>query len=493
MMNDLEKSDTPIVVGKPSNEAARAAEERVERRGGTKENADQQTTIRTQSRKAVSHAQARIRDAVNRNPTEPLTALLHHVTIDVLRAGFFSLKKAAAPGVDGVVFEDYAEDLEKNLEGLHERVHTGAYRALASRRRYISKADGRLRPLGIAALEDKIVQAAVVAVLTPIYEAEFLGFSYGFRPGRGQHDALDALAFGLGKRRINWVLDADIRSFFDTISHAWLIRFLEHRIRDRRIVRLVRKWLTAGVLEEGRWIETREGTPQGAVISPFLANVYLHYVYDLWVRQWRQRHAAGQMIVIRYADDTIVGFEHSQDAERFLLDLSTRLAQFGLGLHPDKTRLIEFGRHAVVSRQVRGLGKPQTFDFLGFTHYCGTRRNGGGFVLGRTPMRKRMRAKLREIKEHLRATRHDGLEAQGQWLGQVLRGWLAYYAVPMSAPAITAFRHHLIDRWLHAIRRRGQKHRLPWSRMKQIANRYLPYPRILHPWPEQRFLVNHPR
>ncbi len=493
MMNDLEKSDTPIVVGKPSNEAARAAEERVERRGGTKENADQQTTIRTQSRKAVSHAQARIRDAVNRNPTEPLTALLHHVTIDVLRAGFFSLKKAAAPGVDGVVFEDYAEDLEKNLEGLHERVHTGAYRALASRRRYISKADGRLRPLGIAALEDKIVQAAVVAVLTPIYEAEFLGFSYGFRPGRGQHDALDALAFGLGKRRINWVLDADIRSFFDTISHAWLIRFLEHRIRDRRIVRLVRKWLTAGVLEEGRWIETREGTPQGAVISPFLANVYLHYVYDLWVRQWRQRHAAGQMIVIRYADDTIVGFEHSQDAERFLLDLSTRLAQFGLGLHPDKTRLIEFGRHAVVSRQVRGLGKPQTFDFLGFTHYCGTRRNGGGFVLGRTPMRKRMRAKLREIKEHLRATRHDGLEAQGKWLGQVLRGWLAYYAVPMSAPAITAFRHHLIDRWLHAIRRRGQKHRLPWSRMKQIANRYLSYPRILHPWPEQRFLVNHPR
>jgi len=252
-------------------------------------------------------------------------------------------------------------------------------------------------------------------------------------------------------------------------------------------------WLTAGVLEEGRWIETREGTPQGAVISPFLANVYLHYVYDLWVRQWRQRHAVGQMIVIRYADDTIVGFEHSQDAERFLLDLSTRLAQFGLGLHPDKTRLIEFGRHAVVSRQVRGLGKPQTFDFLGFTHYCGTRRNGGGFVLGRTPMRKRMRAKLREIKEHLRATRHDGLEAQGKWLGQVLRGWLAYYAVPMSAPAITAFRHHLIDRWLHAIRRRGQKHRLPWSRMKQIANRYLPYPRILHPWPEQRFLVNHPR
>jgi RNA-directed DNA polymerase len=493
MMHDLEKSDSPIVAGKPSNEAAQAVEERVERRGGTKENADQQTTIRTQSRKAVSHAQARIRDAVNRNPKEPLTALLHHVTIDVLRAGFFTLKKAAAPGVDGVMWEDYAGDLEKNLERLYERVHMGAYRALASRRRYISKADGRLRPLGIAALEDKIVQAAVVAVLTPIYEAEFLGFSYGFRPGRGQHDALDALAFGRGKRRINWVLDADIRSFFDTISHDWLIRFLEHRIRDRRIVRLVRKWITAGVLEEGRRIETREGTPQGAVISPFLANVYLHYVYDLWVRQWRQRHAAGQMIVIRYADDMIVGFEHSQDAERFLLDLSTRLAQFGLGLHPEKTRLLEFGRHALASRRARGLGKPQTFDFLGFTHYCATRRGGGGFVLGRTPMRKRMRAKLREIKERLRATRHDGIETQGEWLGQVLRGWLAYYAVPMSAPAITAFRHHIIDRWLRAIRRRGQKHRLRWSRMKQIASRYLPYPRIQHPWPEQRFLVNHPR
>ena len=309
MMNDPEKSDSPIVAGKPLNEAARVVEEGVERRGGTKENADQQTTARTQSRKAVSHAQARIRDAVNRNPTEPLTALLHHVTIDVLRAGFLSLKKAAAPGIDGLLWEDYAGDLETNLGNLHERVHTGAYRALASRRRYILKADGRLRPLGIAALEDKIVQAAVVAVLTPIYEAEFLGFSYGFRPRRGQHDALDALAFGLGKRRINWVLDADIRSFFDTISHDWLIRFLEHRIRDRRIVRLIGKWLTAGVLEEGRWIETEEGTPQGAVISPFLGNVYLHYVYDLWVRRWRQRQAAGQMIVIRYADDTIVGFE----------------------------------------------------------------------------------------------------------------------------------------------------------------------------------------
>ena len=280
-----------------------------------------------------------------------------------------------------------------------------------------------------------------MAVLTPIYEAEFLGFSYGFRPRRGQHDALDALAFGLGKRRINWVLDADIRSFFDTISHDWLIRFLEHRIRDRRIVRLIGKWLTAGVLEEGRWIETEEGTPQGAVISPFLGNVYLHYVYDLWVRRWRQRQAAGQMIVIRYADDTIVGFEHSQDAERFLSDLSTRLAQFGLGLHPNKTRLIEFGRHAVATVGSR-LWEAADVRFFGFSHYCATRRSGGGFVLGRTPMRKRMRAKLREIKEHLRATRHDGMDLKH--MARPSPAWrLAYYAVPMSAPAITAFRHHI--------------------------------------------------
>jgi RNA-directed DNA polymerase len=492
-MHEMEKSDLPIVAKKPANKAAKVTAEPVERRGGAKGNADPQSTVRTQSRAAVSHAQDRIREAVTRNKSEKLTTLLHHVSIDLLRSVFFDLKKDAAPGIDGVTWDRYAENLEANLVDLHARVHRGAYRALPSRRRYIAKADGRRRPLGIAALEDKIVQAAVVAILTPIYEAEFRGFSYGFRPRRGPHDALDALAYGIARRRINWILDADIRAFFDTLSHDWLVRFVEHRVGDRRIVRLIRKWLTAGVLEEGRRIETTEGTPQGSVISPMLANVYLHYVYDLWVEQWRKRHATGDMIVVRYADDTIVGFQHRHDGQQFLADLAGRLANFGLSLHPDKTTLIEFGRFAIANRRTRGLGKPDAFDFLGFTHYCTTRRDGSGFVLGRKPVRKRMRAKLREIKERLRATRHAGIEAQGRWLAQVLRGWLAYHAVPMSASAITAFRHHVTERWLRALRRRGQKHRLTWQRMKRVADRYLPQPRILHPWPEQRFLVRHPR
>src|SRR6516162_2476472 len=351
-MSAMEKSDLPEVARKRANKAASAAAEPVERRGGAKENADLQSTVRTQSREAVSQAQARIREAVTRNRQDELTALLHHINIDVLRTSFFGLKKTAAPGVDEMTWTEYAEHLEANLLDLHARVHTGAYRALPSLRKYIPKADGRQRPLGIAAMEDKIVQAAVVAILTPIYEAEFLGFSYGFRPKRSQHQALDALAFGIGQRRI--VLDCDVQSFFDKVNREWLIRFVEHRIGDRRIIRLIAKWLTAGVLEDGRMIETEEGTPQGAVISPLLANIYLHYVYDLWAHQWRQRCATGEFIVVRYADDTIVGFEHQHEAEQFLADLKARLARFGLTLHPDKTRLIEFGRNAIANRRTRG-------------------------------------------------------------------------------------------------------------------------------------------
>lgn len=431
---------------------------------GPREMRTRNGTVRTQSRRAVSQAQARIREAVNRNRKEKLTALLHHVAVDCLRAAFFALKKRAAAGIDQVTWDQYAENLEENLRGLHRRVQTGAYRALPSRRTYIPKADGKQRPLGIAAIEDKIVQAAVVMILTPIYEAEFLGFSYGFRPGRSQHNALDALAYGIKGRNVRWILDADIRSFFDTISHVWLVRFIEHRIGDKRIVRLIRKWLKA-----------------------------LHYVYDLWVHTWRKRHATGDMVVVRYADDTIVGFQHRADAERFLHDLTERLAKFALDLHPEKTRLIEFGRYAAGDRVRRGEGKPETFDFLGFTHICGTMRDGRRFQLKRKTKRKRKRATLQRIVDELRRIRHSPIDGQGRWLATVLRGHYAYFAVPTNLPAVRALRNHVKMHWFLSLRRRSQRSRLTWSRMNVIAAKHLPLPRVLHPWPEQRFLVSHPR
>jgi RNA-directed DNA polymerase len=491
MMYEREKSDPPIVPEKPVNKADKSVAEPVEGSGGAKRNARPQSTVRTQSRDAVSLAQARIREAVTRNPGEKLTALLHHVTVETLRSAFLNTKKTAAVGVDQVTWGDYAADLDQNLTDLHARVHSGAYRALPSRRVFIPKADGKLRPLGIAAIEDKIVQAAVVMILTPVYEAEFLGLSYGFRPGRGQHDALDALTVGIKTRNINWVLDADIARFFDTISHDWLVRFIEYRIGDKRIVRLIQKWLKVGVLEAGARVASEEGTPQGAVISPLLANIYLHYVYDLWAHQWRQRHASGDMIFVRYADDTVVGFENHSDAERFLADLRERLASFALTLHPEKTRLIEFGKHAVHRRAGRGDGKPDTFDFLGFTHICGRTKNGKGFQLWRRSARKRMKAKIRDIKDELRRRMHTPLAEQGKWLGSVVRGFLAYHAVPNNFPAISAFRYHVIVAWVRTLRRRSQKHRLPWERMQVHLERYIPKARVLHPWPEARFRVRH--
>jgi RNA-directed DNA polymerase len=493
MMNGAKKSDSLIVPAKPANKAGHPAAELVEGSSGTKRNAKLQSTVRTQSREAVSQAQDRIRGAVTRGKKEKLTALLHHITVDVLRQAFFNLKKRAAPGVDGVTWVDYAADLDRNLTDLHARVHRGAYRALPSRRRYIPKADGQQRPLGIAAIEDKIVQAAVVAILTPVYEAEFRGFSYGFRPGRRQHDALDALAYGIKARKINWILDADISRFFDSLSPDWLVRFVEHRIGDQRIIRLIQKWLKAGVLEEGRLIETTEGTPQGSGASPLLANVYLHYVYDLWVQQWRKRYATGDMIVVRYADDTIVGFQHRHDAERFLIDLKERLAQFALNLHPDKTRLIEFGRYAAERRAERGNGKPETFDFLGFTHYCTTKKDAADFQLGRRTQRKRMKAKLREIKEMLRRHRHAPIDEQGKWLGTVIKGYFAYFAVPTNTSPLSAFRYHISLKWFQSLRRRSQRHRLTWERMSRLITRFLPSPRVLHPWPDQRFGVTYSR
>jgi RNA-directed DNA polymerase len=496
MMHEEEKSDPAIVAVKSVNKAAVSkpmAAERMEPRAGAERNASVQNTARTQSRDAVSRAQARIREAVERNPKEKLTALLHHVTVDTLREAFFKLKKKAAVGVDQVTWGDYARDLDRNLTDLAARVHRGAYRALPSRRVFIPKADGKLRPLGIAAIEDKIVQMAIVAILTPIYENEFLGLSYGFRPGRGQHDALDALAVGIKTRNINWVLDADIAKFFDTISHEWLVKFVEHRVGDRRVIRLIQKWLKVGVLEDGKQVGSEEGTPQGAVISPLLANIYLHYVYDLWVHQWRQRHATGDMICVRYADDTVVGFENRSDAERFLADLRERLAAFALQLHPEKTRLIEFGRIAEKNRSDRGEGKPETFDFLGFTHICGRNQKRPGFQLWRRSARKRMKAKLKAIKDELRRRLHEPLVEQGKWLGSVVRGFLAYHAVPGNYATIDAFRYHVIKCWLRSLRRRSQKHHMPWDRFNGFIDRYIPKARVLHPWPEARFRVRHSR
>jgi group II intron reverse transcriptase/maturase len=440
----------------------------------------------------MSQGLERIRQAARQRKKERFTALLHHISIDLLGEAFGDLKANAAPGVDGLTWRDYEQNLERNLEDLHARVHRGAYRALPSRRVYIPKPDGRQRPLAVAALEDKIVQRATVAVLGAIYEEDFLGFSYGFRPGRGAHDAMDALVVGIGSKEVNWILDVDIRSFFDTVNQDWLVRFLEHRIGDRRIIRLIQKWLKAGVLEDEAVTVSDRGTGQGSVISPLLANVYLHYVIDLWAERWRRREATGDMIIVRYADDIIVGFEHEADARRFLDAMRERLREFSLSLHPDKTRLIEFGRHAAENRKRRGLGKPETFNFLGFTFICG-KSHRGKFQIKRKTRRDRLRAKLQVIKQELRRRMHQPIPVLGKWLGQVVTGHFNYFAVPTNERALATFRFFVIDLWQRTLRRRSQKDRTSWERMARLANDFLPNPRILHLWPERRFAVTHPR
>jgi len=417
------------------------------------------------------------------------TALLHHVTIDRLRSAYRAIRREAAPGVDGVTWVAWGQELEANVADLHERLHAGRYRASPSRRVHIPKADGRLRPLGIATLEDKIVQRAVVEVLNAIYEVDFRGFSYGFRPGRGPHGALDALAVGIERRKVNWVLDADIRDFFGSLDRGWLEKFLEHRIADQRILRLVGKWLAAGVIEDGKQTEYHQGTPQGASVSPLLANVYLHYVFDLWADWWRRTQAHGEVIIVRFADDFIVGFEHHADAQRFWTELRGRLAKFGLELHPEKTRLIEFGRLAAVRRQRRGLGKPDTFGFLGFTHICAVNRKGR-FWVRRITDSKRLRAKLREVNDQLKRRRHLPIRKQGAWLGSVVRGHRAYYAVPGNREAVATFRTQATRGWLKALRRRSQRGgRLDWKRMNRLATRWLPPARVVHPFPSMRLRV----
>lgn len=488
------ESDERVVPAKHPNKGVASPAEGVEGSRSTKGNTEEAHTHRTQSRGRVSQGLGGVRAAARRDKKQKFTALLHHVTTDLLRDSYYRLKRNAAPGVDGVTWQQYGVGLEERLSDLQDRIQRGAYRAQPSRRTYIPKADGRQRPLGIAALEDKIVQQAVVTVLNQIYEEDFLGFSYGFRRGRSQHDALDALAVGLRRKKVNWVLDLDVRGFFDHVAHEWLVKFLEHRIADRRILRLIQKWLKAGALEGGEWIETEAGTPQGAVASPLLANIYLHYVLDLWVNQWRRKWAHGDVIVVRYADDAVLGFEHRRDAEAFQEQLGERMRKFGLELHSEKTRLIEFGRFAEDNRKRRGEGKPETFDFLGFTHICGKTRKGGWFQVRRQTIQKRLRMKLQAVRQELRRRWHERIAETGRWLRSVVQGYFNYHAVPGNFVALKTFRREVARAWLAALRRRSQRHRLTWERFKElVVDRFLPRPRILHPYPGVRFDASHPR
>jgi len=432
----------------------------------------------------------RVRSVAKRDKEVKFTALWHHVyDVARLREAFLGLKRKSSAGVDGVKWQTYGEDLEDNLQDLSERLKRGAYRAQPVRRVYIPKGDGRQRPIGVPTLEDKIVQRSTVEVLNAVYEADFLGFSYGFRPGRSQHNALDAVSVAIQARKVSWVLDADIRGFFDAIDHEWLMRFVEHRIADKRVLRHIRKWLNAGVLEGEEWKQPEDGTPQGGSISPLLANIYLHYAFDLWVHQWRRRHARGEVIVVRYADDFVVGFQSHADAVQFRSALGQRLEGFNLELHSEKTRLIAFGRFAAENARARQQGKPETFDFLGFTHYCGRTRNGG-FVVKRRTRSKSLRAKLKALKDELGERMHHPLEAVGRWLQSVLRGHYRYFGVPYNSDSINAIRHHLIRLWYRVIRRRSQRHRFTWARMKRLADYWLPRPRICHPHPARRLRVN---
>jgi RNA-directed DNA polymerase len=491
-MHDQEKSDSAVVAMKQPNNAGPPAAEVVEPRAGTKGNVGQQSTHRTQTRARVKQALDRVRQAAKLRKKERFTTLLHHINVDTLRLAFYALRRKAAPGVDGVTWEDYEANLEPQLEILHDRVHRGAYRPQPSRRTYIPKADGRERPLAIAALEDKIVQGATVMVLNAIYEGDFVGFSYGFRPGRGPHDALDALAVAIGTRKVKWILDADVENFFGSVDQEWLVRFLEHRVGDKRIIRLIRKWLKAGILEDGVVTVDDRGTGQGSVISPLLANVYLHYVFDLWAERWRRQEAQGDVVIVRYADDVVVGFEHEGDARRFLDMMRERFEAFALALHPDKTRVLEFGRLAAAGRHARGLGKPETFNFLGLTHICGKSRRGH-FQLHRKTRRDRLRAKLKEIKAELRWRTHQPIPVQGAWLRQVVTGHFGYYGVPTNIRALGAFRYRVTDLWRRTLRHRSQTDRSTWARIGKIAAAYLPPCRVQHPWPRQRFAVKHPR
>ena len=436
----------------------------------------------------------RIREAAAKDKNLRFTNLMHHITIDLLRASYYELKRNAAAGIDEVTWHEYGEQLESRLLDLQGQVQSGRYRAKPSKRIWIPKPDGRQRPIGIAALEDKIIQQAVVRVLNQIYEQDFLGFSYGFRPGRGQHNALDAIWVGITQKKVCWVLDADIRSFFDTINHTWLMKFVERRIADPRMLRLIRKWLRAGVSENGEWSKTEVGTPQGSVISPLFSNIYLHYVLDEWVSNWRKKQARGEVIIVRYADDYVMGFQHRGEAERFLSESKERFAYYGLEIHSEKTRLIEFGRFAEENRKRRGLGKPETFDFLKFTHICARTRRNNCFTIRRKTIAKRLQRKLKEVRKEIMRRRHEPVPVQGKWLRSVVQGHLNFFGVPGNQDAVDSFRTQVCRAWLFALRRRSQKGRgLTWERIKRLVLTWLPSAKVQQPYPHQRFRVSHPR
>ena len=489
-MNEHRKSDRPNVPEKSPNNAGQPAAEGMEGRGLAEGNPREQNAPRTQRRTSAQSALERIRQAARRDRKTQFTALLHHVyNPEMLRAAYFDLKRQAAPGVDGETWRHYGEALEENLQDLAERLKSGAYRAKPVRRVYIPKADGRQRPLGVTALEDKVVQRVTVEVLNAIYETDFLGFSYGFRPGRSQHNALDALYAGLLTKKVNWVLDIDIRDFFGAIDHGWLVKFIEHRIADQRVVRLIQKWLNAGVLEDGKRIRVEEGTPQGGSASPLLANIYLHYVFDLWVRVWRKKRASGDVIVVRFADDIVLGFQNKSDADQFLTELTERFRKFRLELHPEKTRLLEFGPFAAENRKSRGQGKPETFNFLGFTHICAKKRSNGYFTVLRQTIRKRMQAKLSAVKAELKLRMHAPIPEQGKWLRSVVGGHIRYYGVPMNGRALGIFRFQVGWLWHRVLSRRSQNGRVLWDRMRRLIERWLPPARVCHPYPLRRLGV----
>ena len=489
MMNDCRKSDRFVVPEKSSNKPDNVGAEKMEGRSLPKENKKQQNMLRTQGRESMLSKLQLIHQKAKADNKIKFTALMHHIyNIDMLRWSYLEVKRNAAPGVDNETWSSYGKDLENKLQDLSDRLKCGAYKAKPVRRVYIPKADGKLRPLGVTALEDKIVQRATVAVLNTIYEVDFKEFSYGFRPNHSQHQALDALYIGLNTKKINYVFDADIRDFFNKINREWLVKMIEYRIADKRVVHLIQKWLNAGILEEGKIIFNEQGTPQGGSGSPLFANVFLHYVYDLWVQQWGKLKARGEMIVVRFADDTVVGFQYETDAKQFQKDLKERLLKFGLELHPEKTRLIEFGRFAAENRNKRGEGKPETFTFLGFTHICGKTKKVK-FAIFRRTIKKRMHAKVKEIKDELKRRMHDSIRDVGQWLKAVITGHNRYYGVPGNNQALGDFRYLISQRWMQSLKRRGQKGRITWDKMTKLIDRWLPVPQVHHKYPNQRIGV----